>query len=241
MNNKFNYLKIYTIIFAILSALYIILSIIIYKDSNIKERVILFCFSLIPFICSLFIFAIGKFTGIKHPRITKFLANIINISILVIHSIFMFIIFWACFVFTDLDDTEYTEIEDYSKALNSYSVEAISHFPIQVPQNAENISLLRTPDSFTGDSEFYLKFDISKDYIEKEKVKYKNQGEIIVLNKDDYFTNNNYNVEQESAIILNSIIDESVKSWTVLFLERNQCFRGIAFKNNTIVYILSCD
>jgi len=186
------------------------------------------------------IFRIGKFTSLKHPRLTKMLANIINLSVLAVHFYYIFIIFAGIWAFSSIEDKDFTDINDYQKALNSYSEEAVSHFPKQIPENAENIRMRRSPDSFTGDSEFYLKFNIPKDYIEKEQEKYKNKGEIILFNKDDYFTSRVYNHETQSAIILNNIIDEDIKNWTMFLLERNRCFRGIASKNNTIIYIISC-
>ncbi len=225
-----------------LSLIYIVaFGILLHKNIDIQLFITLFLLCIIPCICSLIMLQIGKYTNFKHPKLTKIVANIINLTVYIIHFCYMFIIFVSIWAFSSTDNTKYIDIKDYQKALNSYSADAISHFPKQVPQNAENISMLRSPDSLTGDSDFYLKFDTDGNYIQHETEKYQNKSEIILFNKDDYFISRVYNHETQAAIILNNIIDEDIKNWTMFLLERNQCFRGFAIKDNTIIYILSCD
>ena len=226
------------IISIIFSLIYIVsFGILVYKDMKLFITLFLLC--IIPFICSYIIFLIGKHTSLKYPKITKIIANIVNLLVLVTHFccfVFIFIIIWSFLCL----NTEYTDIKDYKNALNSYSFEAIEHFPNQIPQEARNISMRRSPSSFTGDSEFYLKFDISKDYIEQENKKYKNKGEEFFFKNDDFYTSKNYDYN-EAGSILHSITNDSTKGWMIRILERNQCLYGIASKDNTIIYILYCD
>ena len=127
--------------------------------------------------------------------------------------------------------TEYTDIKDYQKALNSYIPETVAHFPAQIPKNATNISMYRSPTSFTGDSDFYLKFDLDKDFIKSEEDYFKDIEEKEI---SDY-------ERSRADRVLYYLIKEDSKKWNVKIIENSSCFRGVATKNNTIIYMIYCD
>ena len=103
--------------------------------------------------------------------------------------------------------------------------------------------MLRTPDSFTGDSTFYLKFDTDKNYIKSAIEYYKDKCKIFKNNKiKNSSTDTKYNYEETDAVSqLDSITNYDGKDWTIYRIERDSYFKGIATNNNTIIYILSCD
>ncbi len=246
MTNCIKYLKIYAIISAIFSILYLILYLFLIsggKDNTEELKIFLISGSicLLPIATSLIILLIGKKTNTKHPKITKIFANIINIAVLLIHGFYVLLIFLFYWAFSDIDDYEYTDVKDYQKAIDSYYFEAVEHFPKEIPSEAQNVSLLRTPGGFLGDSSFYLKFDISENYIQKEKEKYVKERKPINLSYNDLLKKE-YDYDKERAYsVLGTIVNDSGEGWKMNIIESSQCFRGIAVKNNTIIYILYCD
>ena len=187
-------------------------------------------FFIITFIVVILITVIYLKSKNKFPLFSKVFYMFFNIMItgfLIATLSFMLLFNWT---FSN-EEKEYTKIKDYQKALNSYDFELISHFPAQIPKNAKNISLLRTKSDFRGYSKFYLKFDINKEFIKKEEEYFKSTEKT----KVDDFTKINTNN------ILYSIIHEKTQDWNIKILGSNSCFKGIAIKGNTIIYILYCN
>ena len=238
-NKEIRYLKVYTIISAIFSCFWIGVFFLFFFDaySSFQQLHTLF-YLLLPFIISLTIWLIGYHTSRKHPIITKFLVAILNISFWILYIFIVFELFiWMLFY-----SPEYTKLWDYKKALSSYQSDAVEHFPTKIPKNVKNIKLLRSSSSFTGDSTFYLKFDANPEYIKQETQKYKNTGKKYIIenktindsNNSNYFENGNY-----AKNVLDRILDNKTDGYTIRVIEPEpNCYRAIAIKGNTIIYIL---
>lgn len=91
--------------------------------------------------------------------------------------------------------------------------------------------MLRTPSSFMGNSHFHLKFDEDERYIQIEKNYFKNKQALDISDYD----------KDRANIILNYFLVDDNKDRDIKILESTSCFRGVAFRNNTIMYILYCD
>lgn len=241
MNNKIIYPKIYTIISAVISLFYTAVLIFFCKDYVLEHiSVLKYCF--IPLLFSAIIWFISVYANQKLPKLTKIITNILNITVLVLHSIFMSILTLIIIAFSGENDPLYDKIEDYQKALDSYKYSAVSFFPEKIPENAKNISILRTSGGFHGDSTFYIKFDIDKEYIQNEMNKYKNQGKAVIINEFSQLAQNKNYDETRAAVILDSVIKEENEGYKVIILNsEGDCFKGIATKNNTILYVLALD
>ena len=237
-NKEIRYLKIYTIISSILSLFYLTIFLIFFFDvySNFQELSSL-CYLVLPFILSLLVSLIGYHTSSNHSLITKIAANVLNIGFYIFHFFIVVLLFFFMVIYSP----KYTNTRNYNKALSCYTVDAVSHFPVKIPQNAENINFLKSSSSFTGDSTFYLKFNITPEYIRREIQRYKNVGkEYIIKDNDKYYLNNNYGEDVAYAKdVLSNIIGNDTEGYTIRVLNSNpNSFRAIATKNNTIIYIL---
>ena len=232
MNLKINYLTIYFKISIVLSLIYTVaLWILLHKNIDIQIFITLFLLCIIPCISSLIMLLIGKHTSLKHPKSTKIAVNIINLSVFITHFCFTFIIFCFIWAFSDIDDPEYRDIKDYQKALKTYYPEAVEHFPKQIPQNAKNISMVKNPGGFLGDSDFYLKFDADNEYIQKEKFYLENKQISDIDNYD----------KERAARVLNYFLQEDDKNWDIAIIESSSCLRSAAIRGNTIIYMIYCD
>ena len=231
MDSNNDYLKFYFKISAVLSLIYLtIYWLFFYHNDDFSYILMLILIFIIPIITSGLIMFIGRITKENHPKITKIIANLINVPILIIHFCCVSLMLLAFWAFSDMvNDAEYTDINDYPKAIKAYIPEAVEHFPNEIPKNASNISMLKTPSSFTGDSEFYLKFDTDKNYIDSQKNLFKYNKKF----------NNEYDINRANNV-LNSIIGDT-KGWEIITIESSSCYRGVAFKNNSIIYTLYCD
>lgn len=109
----------------------------------------------------------------KHiPKITKFITFILNSFIIVIIQMFC-ALFLLSFMIIANDEYMRDKPEFYEKVLTSYPEERTAHFPRHIPQNATNVEMDADMWSFQGGQSIYIKFDIDKDYIDKELKKYK--------------------------------------------------------------------
>lgn len=227
-----NYAKKYVKISAILSLIYCIIFFAIgFYNQDFSGIMYFLCISIIPIIISGIIYIISEYTKTKTTII-----NILNSIVLIIHGIFILLILLVIWIFSDSIGSTYTDVKDYKKALKSVRTLA-EHFPEKIPSEAQNISLLKTPINFTGDVEFYLKFDVSEEYIIREELKFRDKGEYIKLG--DITSDSNY--ARKAAKVLHGVTHQSVKNWGIRLLEEDGCVKEIATKDNTIVYILYCD
>ena len=215
---KMNYLKIYVIISLLLT-----LFCLYYYFKNSYESINILCFCILPFLSSFIIAIIGSYTKQKHPLITKIIANILNLSILLLYVFVIILIVGIDSAFNDLS-IEYSRPEDYEKALRSYTPEAVKHFPKEIPSNISNIEMYMSPSSFTGDSDFHLKFDADKAYIQEE----------MAINHSDY-------TNERAKRVLSFFIKEDTKDWDIITIDNSSCYHGIATKDTTIIYMLYCD
>lgn len=137
----------------------------------------------------------------------------------------------------------YDNIKDYNRALSKYRPNIVEHFPAEIPHNIDNIKLLKTPPSFNGDSTFYLRFDARPEYIQQEIKKYKNIGIMYIINHDTKSNTNKYDYDADRAEgILNMILGaQDTEGYKIRVLTDDSCFRAIAIKDNTIIYILVLD
>ncbi len=239
-NKEIRYLKIYTIISGILSLLYLTIFLLFFFDKYSSFQGLSSLFNLVlPFIVSLVIWLIGYYTNIKHQIITKILVNILNIGFYIFH----FFIVLGLFFWMILWEPTYDNIKDYNRALSKYRPNIVEHFPTEIPHNIDNIKLLKTPPSFNGDSTFYLKFDARSEYIQQEIEKYKNVGKKYLINHDIKNNKNRYDYDADRAEgILNMILGaQDTEGYTIRVLREDSCFRAIAIKDNTIIYILVLD
>ena len=223
---KMNYLKIYAIISTLLT-----LFCLYYYFKNSYESISILCFCILPILSSFIILIIGSYTKQKYPLITKVIANILNLFVILAYA-FMILIFLSIdSAFKDLD-IEYVKLEDYEKALHSYTSEAINHFPQKIPPNISNVEMYRSPSSFTGDSDFHLKFDTDKAYIQQVKNQYKEE---IAIKHSDY-------TNQRAKNVLSYFIHQDTKDWDIITIDGgSSCYQGIATKDITIIYMLYCD
>lgn len=241
MNNKILYPKIYIIISVLVSLFYVVVQISLFKDYLFEHiSLILYCF--IPLIFSIIVLITAYYTHKKYPKLTKLIANILNILCLFLHSVFMYYLILFTILFSGIFDPQYDKIEDYQNALSSYKYESVAFFPEKIPDNAQNISLLRTPAGFLGDSTFFIKFDINKEYIQKELQKYQEQGKTVIINEFSQISENKNYDEKKAAVVLDTILKNENSGYKVKILNNDGgCFKGIATKNNTIIYILYLD
>ena len=233
MTINIKYLFIYFKISIVLSLIYIVaFGILLHKNIDIQLFITLFLLCIIPCISSLIMLLIGKHTSLKHPKLTKITANILNLAVLLIHSFLIFAIFIIGWAFSSgFDDPKYTEIKDYKKALSTYYPDAVEHFPKQIPENAKNISMVKNPGGLLGDSDLYLKFDADNEYIQKEKNNLKAKQSLDISNYD----------KERAARVLNYFLQDDDKNWDITIIESHSCFRGTAIRKNTIIYMIYCD
>lgn len=129
--------------------------------------------ALLPIILIALIFFIGTKTFIKHPKITK-ITTITLITLIVLFQLLSFL-FILCInsAFSNTDEN-YDKVRDYSKAINSIHAQTcIMHFPQEIPENIENIKMIKSENAWFGSEDIFLKFDTNKKYIDDELKKYK--------------------------------------------------------------------
>lgn len=230
-NKETKYLKIYALISLIFALLCFVIFLLLFFDaySSFQELSTLF-YLFLPFILIFGVWIIGCYTNKKHPKLTKIFANILNIHLFIVHIILVIFLFISLLFY----DPEYTNIRDYQKALRKFDANAIFYFPKEIPQNAKNIKFLKTSSSFTGDCAMYLQFDTTKEYVEKEELKYKNIGKEILIRKDKKNLDN-----YKSLSTGNITFDyEDLIGYKIRVLEDKPNYRAIATKENKIIYIL---
>ena len=220
-----NYLKIYVIISLLLTSFCLN-----YYFKNSYKEITVFLFCILPFLSSFIIAIIGSYTKQKHPLITKIIVNILNLLIISIYSFIFLIVLSFDSAMKDLA-IEYVKLEDYEKALHSYTPEAVKHFPQKIPSNVSNIEMYMSPSSFNGDSDFHLKFDADKAYIQEVKDKYKEE---MAIKHSDY-------TNERAKSVLSFFIKEDTKDWDIITTDDSSCYHGIAIKDTTIIYMLYCD
>lgn len=225
IKSKINYLSIYVIISLLLT-----LFCLYYYFKISYQDIIIFLFSLLPFSISFIIAIIGNYTKQKHPIITKVIANILNLSVILLYSFIILIVVSLETIDNDLS-IEYKKLEDYEKALQTYSAEAVEHFPKKIPSNISNAEMYMSPSNFNGDSDFHLKFDTDKDYIQQVKNQYK---EKMAIKHSDY-------TNKRAKSILYYFIHEDTKDWDIITIDSSSCYSGIGIKEPTIIYMLYCD
>ena len=90
--------------------------------------------------------------------------------ITIINVIFYFLLIGICFLFISYESDKQIikNHNNYTKALQIIKQqEKITHFPKKIPSNAKKIKMYCYTSDYGGEI-FILKFDINKEYIEKE-------------------------------------------------------------------------
>lgn len=217
---KMNYLKIYVIISLLLTLFCL------YHYGSIST----FWFCILPILSSFIILIIGSYTKQKYPLITKVIANILNLFVILAYAFMISLFLSFDSAMKDLA-IEYVKLEDYEKALHSYTPEAVKHFPQKIPPNISNVEMYMSPSNFNGDSDFHLKFDTDKAYIQQVKEQYKEE---IAIKHSDY-------TNERANRILSFFIHQDTKDWDIITIDNSSCYHGIATKDTTIIYMLYCD
>lgn len=146
---------------------------------------------LVPIILILLISLIANYTYTKFPILTKFITAALNTIIIIVSAIFvLFVISFIQNPFPHPEHKIYENPIQYQEAKNSIDAQyRVYHFPKAIPENAKNIRLYKTNNSWFGSEEMILEFDIDKQYIENELKTYK----FISIDKDIRETPNEYN------------------------------------------------
>ncbi len=249
MNSNAKYPKIYfiiTLVLFILSALICILCAL--EESFLFVLIILFCLTL-PLFCPAIIWLAERKVNFKHPKVFKIIAHFVNIINIIFQCILVLIVLVAIAIREADSNKEFTDAKDYQRALNNYTPKMVAHFPKAIPENAKNVKLFYTPGGFTGDSSFYLQFDIDNEYIKKEREKYKNKTkEYVFENKNNKKKKEEFDYDKYRAA--NAISDCYRKSnkegynaeigYKANIFEGGSCISGFATKDNNIIYLLYC-
>ena len=184
-----------------------------------------------------------------HPKITKIFSFLLNIFILIYFQIiFFFVMLFYAELFPE-PDPHYFDPLNYKEAIKTiWKQDCVKHFPDEIPENAKNIEFNKENDNFFGSEAIALKFDIDREYINKELKKYK-------FNYKENFDNDNnqyrYNSHRPDAMMTDNgrIKTEGFIFYIINDKESDKIMQnhfpyhyGIAVneKTNQIIYYYTC-
>ena len=250
MNSNAKYPKIYFIITLVLFILSALICILFALEESFLFVLITMFWLILPLFCPAIIWLIERKANFKHPKVFKVIAHIVNIINIIFQCVLILIVLVIIAIGEADSNKEFTNAKDYQRALNNYTPEMVAHFPRVIPENAKNVKLFYIPGGFTGDSSFYLQFDIDNEYIQKERDRYKNKTKEYVFKNE-----NNKNKKEEfdydkyrAANAISECYEKSGKEgynaeigYRANILEGGSCISGFATKDNNIIYLVYCD
>ncbi len=130
-------------------------------------------FFLIP-VFAIIIISLIAIKSYKHfPKTTTIITFLLNSFIIIcVQIIFGFFVLCLFSMFdsdTPIDNPKY-----YEKAIKDISEkQRISHFPRRIPENAKDVELYKSTNSWFGSEAILIKYTIDKNVINKELKKYK--------------------------------------------------------------------
>lgn len=126
----------------------------------------------IPFLIIFIISFLSFFAYRKFPLLTNIMVIPVIICIIIFIQCFMSLIVFS-WLFCANEEYKFDKPEYYEEIMEHFEQDRVAHFPKHIPKNAKNIEINGSYLSFFGSRNVFIKFDIDKQYINKELKKYK--------------------------------------------------------------------
>ena len=104
--------------------------------------------------------------------VNRFLLVVLNSFVIIFIQIFFCFFILILLSISDVED-KCNQIKYYKLALSKVDQSKTLHFPRSIPKEAKNAELKSSIFSVFGSEDLYLKFEVNRDFIDKELRKYK--------------------------------------------------------------------
>lgn len=219
----------------IISMLFYIISI-LSVDGKYLDALIYF---ISPVLVLLIVYLSVK-TSKKYPNLTKIFSFLFNSFIIIVVQIFLGFSVLIAMMFLGTD-TYFENPNDYEKALKSIHFQKrIAHFPRVIPDEAKDIQLYKSSNSWFGSEDLMVKFSINKKYIDDELKKYKfisiEKWQNSEYNPARRFYSGNINIDDFTFYIINDKNNEIPNEHSFLY----HYGIGVNKDFNKIIYYYTC-